>query len=69
MKNLYKQVIGRMAQNNLWNYVSKDIKVDKTFGIRTENDNDSYISNQPICIIYNNIQFNYETKFTGTVGL
>ena len=50
------------------NYASKDIKTDRTFGIRVEND-DLFIGNQPIWIKDNNLKFNDGTEFIGTDGL
>ena len=49
------KVIGSTAQKFLSNYASKDIKTDRTFGIRVENDN-LFIGNQPIWITDNNIK-------------
>ena len=62
------RVIGKIAQKFLSNYASKDIKTDRTFGIRVEND-DLFIGNQPIWIRDNNIKFEDGTEFTGTDGL
>lgn len=62
------KVIGRTAQKYLSNYGSKDIKTDKTFGIRVE-DNDLFIGNQPVWIKDDNIIFKDGTEFIGTPGL
>lgn len=62
------RVIGRTAQKFSSNYASKDIKTDKTFGIRVEND-DLFIGNQPIWIKDYNIKFEDGIEFIGTEGL
>lgn len=62
------KVIGRTAQKFLSHYASKDIKTDRTFGIRVEND-DLFIGNQPIWIRDDNIKFEDGTEFIGTGGL
>jgi hypothetical protein len=62
------RVIGKTAQKFLSNYASKDIKTDRTFGIRVDND-DLFIGNQPIWIRDDNIKFKDGTEFIGTDGL
>jgi len=62
------QVIGETAQKYLSNYASKDIKTDRTFGVRVEN-NDLFIGNQQIWITDNNIKFEDGIEFIGTDGL
>jgi len=62
------RVIGETVQKYLSNYASKDIKTDRTFGVRVEN-NDLFIGNQPIRINDNNIKFEDGTEFAGTDGL
>ena len=66
-ENIIK-VIGKTAQKFLSNYASRDIKTDRTFGIRVENE-DLFTGNQPIWIRDNNIKFDDGIEFIGTDGL
>ncbi|VDO44681.1 unnamed protein product [Brugia timori] len=61
-------LLGKIAQKYLSNYVTKDVKTDKVFGIRIENEN-LYMGNQHIWIKDNDILFEDGTKFDGTKGL
>ena len=62
------KLIGKTAQKYLANYASRDIKTDKVFGTRHENQ-DLFIGNQPIWVRDDNIKFEDGTTFEGSEGL
>jgi hypothetical protein len=61
-------LIGKTAQKYLANYVSKDVKTDRVFGVRSDGE-DLFIGNHPIWVIDDNIKFEDGTVYAGTDGL